>query len=109
MDAKGVRAVWDKYGYAILVMALGAGLMLWPTGNRAASAQAVTMTESPSAAATWNGQAAARSAQENAQAFTPGRDLQEEMRETLGKMQGVGEVWVLLTVESDGSRTLASM
>ena len=96
MDAKGVRAVWDKYGYAILVMALGAGLMLWPTRNRAVSAESVAATETQATAS------------RGASASTPGRDLQEEMRETLGKIQGVGEVWVLLTVESDGSRTLAS-
>ena len=83
MNAEGVRAVWDKYRYAILVMALGVGLMLWPAGQR----ETVTpgRTESP----------------------TPERDLQEEMRQTLGKIQGVGEVWVLLTEDNDGILTLA--
>ncbi|MBQ6206449.1 MAG: hypothetical protein IJK52_05145 [Oscillospiraceae bacterium] len=80
MDAEGVRAAWDKYRYAILVMAIGAGLMLWPTGQRVAA---------PSASA------------------PPARDLQAELRETLGKISGVGEVWVLLTLESDGNVTLA--
>ena len=87
MNAEGVRAVWDKYRYAILVMALGAGLMLWPTGQRVTGAESVTpaRTEVP----------------------VPERDLQEEMRQTLGKIQGVGQVWVLLTEDNDGIRTLA--
>lgn len=101
MDTKGVRAVWDKYGFAILVMALGAGLMLWPTGQRTVSAETVA----PTSPATRSGQGGAAS--RNAQTSASGRDLQEEMRETLGRIQGVGEVWVLLTVESDGSRILA--
>ena len=34
MDAEGVRAAWDKYKFAILALAIGAGLMIWPTGRR---------------------------------------------------------------------------
>ena len=81
MKAEGVRAAWDKYKYVILAMALGAGLMLWPTQPR----KSVSAEASPQ-----------------------GRDLQREMQEALGKIEGVGRVWVLLTEESDGSRTLAS-
>lgn len=80
MDAEGVRAAWDKYKFAILALAIGAGLMIWPTGRRV-----VTPSE----------------------AAPPARNLQEELRETLGKISGVGQVWVLLTEESDGTRTLA--
>ena len=80
MDAEGVRAAWDKYKFAILALALGAGLMMWPTGRSAAT---------PS------------------QAAPPARDLQEELRQALGKISGVGQAWVLLTEESDGTLTLA--
>ena len=34
-------------------------------------------------------------------------ELQQEMEDILGRIQGVGEVQVLLTVESDGERQLA--
>ena len=80
MSAEGVRAAWDKYRFAVLVIALGAGLMLWPTGRRDAAA-----SEPPSQT----------------------RDLQDELQRTLGKIRNVGAVWVLLTEESGPSRTLA--
>ncbi|MBQ9492159.1 MAG: hypothetical protein IJR54_00270 [Oscillibacter sp.] len=80
MNAEGVRAAWDKYRFAILVMALGAGLMLWPAGQR--------------------GGATPRS-------VPPVRDLQGDLQETLSKIHGVGTVWVLLTEESGTARTLA--
>lgn len=76
---EGARAVWDKYKYAIAVIAIGAGLMLWPAGQRTAVAEAA-----------------------------PSPDLQAELQTVLGKINGVGEVWVLLTPESDGKRILAS-
>ena len=79
MNAKGVKRLWDKYKYMALVMALGAGLMLWPAPVRRSAAQ---------------------EAAEN-------RDIQREMEEILGKIEGVGPVRVMLTEESGGERILA--
>ena len=43
-ETKGVRGVWDKYKFVILVVVAGAVLLLWPGGkvvkNTASSAQA---------------------------------------------------------------------
>lgn len=80
MNAEGVRAVWDKYKFAILAAALGAALMMWPTGRGAGSA-------APSA--------------------PPSRNLQQELQDALTQIDGVGRAWVVLSEESDGTRTLA--
>lgn len=88
---KGVRKIWDKYKYAALVALIGAGLLLWPAlggGEESLSGQ-----KKPSA----------RTAQEGWNLQT----VQQEMEEILGAMDGVGQVKVMLTVESDGERQLA--
>ena len=79
---EGVRTLWDRYKYAALVGLIGAGLLLWPSGE--AKTPAAPSAESVSV-----------------------RDLQSEMEEILGTMSGVGQVRVLLTEESDGQRELA--
>ncbi len=38
--AEGVRKIWDRYKYAVLVVLIGAGLLLLPAGRRAAEAPA---------------------------------------------------------------------
>lgn len=78
MSAEGVRAAWDKYKFAALVIALGAALMLWPT------AAAPSPTPAPQS-----------------------RDLQGDLQAALGKIRDVGAVWVLLTEESSPAQTLA--
>ena len=84
---EGVRKLWDKYKYAALVVLIGAGLLLWPSGNsntgRSGSSAAETVL--------------------NAEAG----DLQEQMEDILGTISGVGQVRVLLTLDSDGERQLA--
>lgn len=88
---KGARKIWDKYKYAALVALIGAGLLLWPAlggGEESLSGQ-----KKPSA----------RTAQEGWNLQT----VQQEMEEILGAMDGVGQVKVMLTVESDGERQLA--
>lgn len=88
---KGARKIWDKYKYAALVALIGAGLLLWPAlggGEGSPSEQ-----KKPSA----------RTAQEGWNLQT----VQREMEEILGAMDGVGQVKVMLTVESDGERQLA--
>ena len=79
MKIEGVRKLWNRYKFAGLVILLGAGLLLWPGGSRIETEQPV--------------------AQE--------RDLETEMEEMLSSMSGVGQVSVLLTVDSDGERQLA--
>lgn len=80
MNAEGVRAVWDKYKFAILTAALGAALMMFPTGRGGAN---------PAAPA------------------PPAPDLQQELQTALAQIEGVGRVWVALSEESDGTRILA--
>ena len=82
MKLEGVRRVWDRYKYAALVALIGAGLLLWPSGN---SPAAEVRQESGSSQ----------------------RDIQGEMEEILGKISGVGQVRVMLTEDTDGERQLA--
>lgn len=80
-NVKGVRTLWDRYKYAALVVLIGAGLLLWPSGKTAEEKQAAQTPES--------------------------RDVQGEMEDILGTISGVGQVRVMLTQESDGQRQLA--
>ena len=81
---EGVRKLWDKYKYVGLVVLIGAGLLLWPSGS--------------------DGTATCGSEQSET---TKQRELETEMADMLGSMSGVGQVKVLLTLESDGERQLA--
>ena len=84
---KGARKIWDRYKYAVLVALIGAGLLLWP---------GLGGGETP----------APRSRQEDRTAREDS-DIRREMEEILGAISGVGQVKVMLTVESDGERQLA--
>ena len=81
---EGVRKLWDRYKYAALVVLIGAGLLLWPSGKGGTE---TTLRQ--------------QSSTEEA------RDIQAEMEYILGTMSGVGQVKVMLTVDSDGERQLA--
>ena len=91
-SVEGVRKIWDRYKYAILVALIGAGLLLWPGGGLPGS-------EDQDRADT--GQAASENAEREV------RELQREMEEIIGTMSGVGQVRVMLTMDSDGERQLA--
>lgn len=85
---KGARKIWDKYKYAALVALIGAGLLLWPVLS--------------------GGEEDAQP--EKAQSARTGWSLdtmETEMEEILAAMDGVGQVKVMLTVDSDGERQLA--
>ena len=85
---KGARKIWDKYKYAALVALIGAGLLLWPAlggGERDSQPQ-----QKKTAQSGWSLET-----------------VQTEMEEILGAMEGVGQVKVMLTVDSDGERQLA--
>ena len=84
---EGVRKLWDKYKFVGLTVLIGVGLLLWPSGKK------TTGTSGSSPAAT------APTAVE--------QDLQADIEEILGTISGVGQVKVLLTVDSDGERQLA--
>ena len=84
---EGVRKLWDKYKFVGLTVLIGVGLLLWPSGKK------TTGTSGSSPAST------APTAVE--------QDLQADMEEILGTISGVGQVKVLLTVDSDGERQLA--
>ena len=85
MKPEGVRRIWDRYKYAALVALIGAGLLLWPSGQE---------TSSPSAEETETAEEAAAA-------------LETELETMLSAMDGVGQARVLLTVDSDGERHLA--
>ena len=82
IKAEGVQKIWNRYKFAVLVVMVGAGLLLWPSGKETSGTSV-----------------------QPAAAEQP--DLQKEMEEILAKINGVGEVQVLLTAESDGERRLA--
>ena len=84
---EGVRKLWDKYKFVGLTVLIGVGLLLWPSGKKTTA----TTGSSPTAAAP----------------VAAERDLQADMEEILGTISGVGQVKVLLTVDSDGERQLA--
>lgn len=87
MKAKteGVQKLWDRYKYVALVVLIGAGLLLWPSGS--------------SSPADTGGSSRVEPAGE--------QDLQAQMEDILGTVSGVGQVKVLLTLDSDGERQLA--
>ena len=78
-----MRKLWNRYKYVVLVILIGVGLLLWPT------TVGETHPTVPSAECSVE------------------RDLEAEMEQILGIMSGVGQVKVMLTVESDGERHLA--
>jgi len=86
MKAEGVRKRWDKYKYAAAVVLIGAVLLLWPSGS----------SDTP----------AASNVPQTQQSLET-QDLKTEMEEILTSMNGVGQVKVLLTLDSDGERQLA--
>ena len=81
---EGARKLWNRYKYVVFVVLIGAGLLLWPSGT--------TDTD--------------RFLPEQNMKAEP-RDLETEMADILGAMSGVGQVRVMLTVDSDGERQLA--
>ena len=79
---EGVQKLWDRYKYAALVALIGAVLLLWPSGT--------VRTDGTSRAET-----------------AESGNIQAELEEILGTIQGVGQVRVMLTVDSGGERQLA--
>ena len=78
---EGVRRLWDRYKYVGLVTLIGAALLLWPSGS---------------------GSTASPSNSSSAESVVEAQELAQELEEILGRMEGVGQVQVLLTVQDDG-------
>ena len=83
---EGVHRIWERYKWAVLVILAGVVALLWPSGGTKETSTA----QSTAVAALGDPEA-----------------LQEEMEEILSHISGVGEVRLLLTVETDGERQLA--
>ena len=83
--AKGAKKPWERYKYAALAALVGVGLLLIPVREKD--------TEDTQR----------RQKAEELQ----NQELQQQMEEILSVMSGVGQVKVLLTVDSDGERQLA--
>ena len=81
---EGVRKLWNNYKYVALVVLTGVGLLLWPSGTAGTEKLLPEQKQN-----------------------TELRDLETEMADMLGMMSGVGQVRVMLTVDSDGERQLA--
>lgn len=86
-EAEKIWKALERYKYVLLLLAAGAALLLWPTGEGA---------EPPKAAA--SGQ------QEDFDLAA----LEEKLSRTLSQVEGAGQVTVTLTVKSGMERVLAS-
>ena len=84
MKTERVQKLWNRYKYAMLAALLGAGLLLW--GGSPQETGEVLPGERLMADTT---------------------ALQEQLEDILRNAAGVGEVRVLLTLDSDGERQLA--
>lgn len=82
------RTVLGKYRYVLLVIAAGLVLLLWPTASKAAEGGEEAETAAPAAEAA--------------------QGLEEELAEILSRVEGVGQVQVLLTVDRGTETVLAS-
>lgn len=79
------RTLWEKGKFALPVLGLGVLLLLWPSGEgETKSAVATEITAEETAAR-----------------------QQREMERILSRIEGAGELHLMLTLESDGQRTLA--
>ena len=81
---EGAKKAWERYKYAALAALVGVGLLLIPTGK-------------------------GENTQRKTAEVLPNGPLQQQMEEILSVMSGVGQVKVLLTVDSDGERRLAQI
>lgn len=85
--ARGLMKRLGAYRYVLLVIVLGAVLLLWPSGEKAEKA----------------GGAAAEEEEEDFSVAA----LEERLEEILGRIDGAGDVSVMLTVKSGMERVLA--
>jgi stage III sporulation protein AG len=77
------RKLWDQYKFVGLIVLIGAVLLLWPSGNRKNAAQNTT--------------AAPQAADQTAETL---EETEGKMEAILSKIDGVGNLQLMLTVES---------
>ena len=85
MKKEALRALWKRYRYMVLAVLAGILLLAWPAGEKEST--------SPPAA------------QEDAGMSLV--DTEDRMEAILSTISGVGELHLMLTLESDGERILA--
>ena len=87
MKTERMQKLWNKYKYAMLVALLGVGVLLWNGASPTELSDPEPLpTELP---------------------VTETLSLQTQLEEILKNAAGVGEVRVLLTLDSDGEQQLA--
>ena len=75
--------LWEKYKFVALIVLIGVVLLLWPSGlGKTANSGSVQETQTE-------------------------RDVEGEMEDILAKISGVGQVQVMLTVDTEDIRQLA--
>ena len=79
------RTLWEKGKFALPVLGLGVLLLLWPSGTGETKSAASPETAAEETAA----------------------QQQKEMERILSRIEGAGELHLMLTLESDGERILA--
>ena len=89
MNGEKWKKVWDRYKFVALVVALGVGLLLFPFGNGLSSDRASEQAVS------------------SADPEESRTELETEMEQILSRISGVGELHLMLTVESGAEQRLA--
>lgn len=83
-QAETFKKLWDRWKYAVLVVAAGAALLLLPSGGK---------------------QSAAAAPDENVQDTV--QETEKKMETILAKIDGVGELHLMLTADTGTARRLA--
>lgn len=78
------KGALGKYGYVLLVIAVGAALLLWPGGGEQETVLA-----------------------EESETYFDLEKFETKLEQALSRIEGAGEVGVVLTLESDGRQVLA--
>lgn len=78
------KGALGKYGYVLLVIAVGAALLLWPGGGEQETVLA-----------------------EESETYFDLEKFETKLEQALSRIEGAGEVSVVLTLESDGRQVLA--
>lgn len=85
MKKETLRALWKRYRYMVLAVLAGILLLAWPSGEKDGVSPPAAVEESCMSLA----------------------DTEERMEAILSTISGVGELHLMLTLESDGERILA--